>query len=83
MPRPSAASVQSSTSYTPAHTSGAFAPVTPTPAAAIAECVSAILEGRPLPEAWRPAPAPVTTAPRTVEEGISRILVGRAPYADE
>ena len=83
MPAPSAASAQPITSYTPARTSRAFAPATTTPAAAIAECVSAILEGRPLPEAWRAAPAPATGAPRTVEEGIARILAGRAPYAGE
>ena len=44
--------------------------------AAIAECVTAILEGRPLPEAWR-APAPIAATPCSLEEGIARILSGR------
>ena len=43
----------------------------------IAECISSILAGRPLPEAFRPYEAPVTR-PATVAEGIRRILAGRA-----
>ena len=50
----------------------------PSKAAAIAECVASILEGRALPEAWRPAPVAAASAPRTIEEGITRILNGRA-----
>lgn len=68
----SAASVTTQTSFTP---DVARAPQ----AAAITECVTAILEGRPLPEAWRAPAAPPVGAPRTIEEGIARILRGHAP----
>ena len=68
----SAASVTTQTPFTP--------DVARSPKAAeIADCVTSILEGRPLPEAWRAPAAPPISAPRTVEEGIARILRGHAP----
>jgi hypothetical protein len=45
--------------------------------ALIAECISSILAGRPLPEGLRPHATPVSR-PATVAEGIRRILSGRA-----
>ena len=73
MPVTSADSVANRTSYTPA------APRSSSGAPAIAECVTAILEGRPLPEQWRAPTPPPASAPRTIEEGIARILRGHAP----
>ena len=43
----------------------------------LADALGRIITGRPLPEALRPVEQ-VTTAPRTVEEGLSRILAGPA-----
>ena len=64
-----------------AHTAFTPAVARPSGAAAIAECITSILEGRPLPEAWRPAPPPIVSAPRTVEEGVARILNGGSDRA--
>ena len=74
MPHVTDSVTTSSTSYTP---DVSHAPRATSRQAAIAECVTAILEGRPLPEAWR-APSLPTPTPCSLEEGITRILHGRA-----